>query len=77
MDLAKSASIPPDPALFHYNHPFIPGYFSNEVPHGIQCFELNDVQQQFVSDAELTLNQPLKTTEHGNFGSVYHGQYIV
>ncbi|MDW6018384.1 class I adenylate cyclase [Vibrio plantisponsor] len=71
MDLQSQRVFHLIPALFHYNHPLIPGYFSYEVPHGIQCFELNDVQQQFVSDAELTLNQPLKTTEHPEILGLY------
>ena len=64
MDLQSQRVFHLIPALFHYNHPLIPGYYSDEVPYGIHCFEHNDVQQQFVSDSELITSQPLVTAEH-------------
>lgn len=36
------------PLLLHFNHPLIPGYRKEYVPHGIDCFELNDCQRKFL-----------------------------
>ncbi|MEG3223634.1 class I adenylate cyclase [Vibrio gigantis] len=47
------------PALFHFNHPMIPGYYDQQVPFGIHSFTLNEFQKQFVSDTELTLGGKL------------------
>lgn len=49
------------PALFHYNHPLIPGYFADDVPYGVHHFELNDIQQLMVDDTELAIGQALET----------------
>ncbi|ULN64179.1 class I adenylate cyclase [Vibrio gigantis] len=47
------------PALFHFNHPMIPGYYDQQVPFGIHSVTLNEFQKQFVSDTELTLGGKL------------------
>ncbi|MDN3700685.1 class I adenylate cyclase [Vibrio artabrorum] len=47
------------PALLHFNHPMMPGYFDQQVPFGIRSFTLNAFQKQFVSDTELTLGGKL------------------
>ena len=49
------------PVLLHYNHPQLPGYIDECVPHGIHCFQLNDVQTEFVNDLHLTSASPLAT----------------
>lgn len=59
MDLQGQRVFQLIPALLHYNHPLIPGYLDQQVPHGIHCFEMNAVQQQLVEDTELALGQPL------------------
>ncbi|ELC0660594.1 class I adenylate cyclase [Vibrio fluvialis] len=59
------------PALFHYNHPLIPGYFADDVPHGVHQFELNEIQQQMVDDTELALNQALATAAHPQILGLY------
>ncbi|MEF1300794.1 class I adenylate cyclase, partial [Vibrio owensii] len=51
------------PALLNYNHPVIPGYYDADVPYGVFGLELNDLQQQFLDDTQLTIGQPLKTAE--------------
>jgi adenylate cyclase, class 1 len=47
------------PALLHFNHPMMPGYYDQQVPFGIRSFTLNEFQKQFVSDSELTLGGKL------------------
>ena len=47
------------PALLHFNHPMLPGYYDEQVPFGIRSFTLNSFQKQFVSDTELTLGGKL------------------
>lgn len=47
------------PALFHFNHPIIPGFFETDSPSGLYGFEANDVQRQFLDDIALALGQPL------------------
>ncbi len=47
------------PALFHFNHPIIPGFFETDSPSGLCGFEANDVQRQFLDDIALALGQPL------------------
>ncbi|CAH6783918.1 adenylate cyclase [Vibrio chagasii] len=47
------------PALLHFNHPMMPGYYDQQVPFGIRSFTLNEFQKQFVSDTELTLGGKL------------------
>jgi len=36
------------PTLLHYNHPSIPGYYSNTVPFGIDSYAPNEVQKEFI-----------------------------
>lgn len=59
MDLQGQRVFQLIPALLHYNHPLIPGYLDQQVPHGIHCFEMNAIQQQLVEDTELALGLPL------------------
>ncbi|MEZ8273607.1 class I adenylate cyclase [Vibrio splendidus] len=47
------------PALLHFNHPMMPGYYDQQVPFGIRSFTSNEFQKQFVSDTELTLGGKL------------------
>ncbi|MDH5897964.1 class I adenylate cyclase [Vibrio splendidus] len=47
------------PALLHFNHPMMPGYYDQQVPFGIRSFTPNEFQKQFVSDTELTLGGKL------------------
>ncbi|PMM65611.1 class I adenylate cyclase [Vibrio splendidus] len=47
------------PALLHFNHPMMPGYYDQQVPFGIRSFTFNSFQKQFVSDTELTLGGKL------------------
>ncbi|CAM3908245.1 class I adenylate cyclase [Vibrio aquimaris] len=49
------------PALLHFNHTSIPGYYDAHVPFGVFGLEFNAVQQQFIEDTELTTGQPLET----------------
>ncbi|MDH6019583.1 class I adenylate cyclase [Vibrio splendidus] len=50
------------PALLHFNHPMMPGYYDQQVPFGIRSFTPNEFQKQFVSDTELTLGGKLTET---------------
>ncbi len=59
------------PALLHYNHPVIPGYYDEFVPHGICGFEPNAVQQQFVDDTELVIGKPLTTSRSAHILGLY------
>lgn len=59
MDLQSQRVFYLIPALFHFNHPLIPGYYSEQVPYGVWGLAFNEYQQQFVDDTELTLGQPL------------------
>ena len=49
------------PALLHFNHTSIPGYYDAHVPFGVFGLEFNPVQQQFIDDTELTTGQSLET----------------
>ena len=40
------------PALLHFNHPMMPGYYDQQVPFGIRSFTPNESQKQFVSVTE-------------------------
>ncbi len=44
------------PVLLHFNHPAIPGYLESSFVHGISDFSLSDLQQNFVNDCVLALN---------------------
>ncbi|KJY81621.1 adenylate cyclase [Vibrio galatheae] len=62
MDLPSQRVFHLIPTLLHFNHPVIPGYFDAQVPFGIRDFELNDIQQQFVADTQLTIGQLLTSS---------------
>ncbi|KEY91365.1 adenylate cyclase [Candidatus Photodesmus blepharus] len=51
------------PALLHFNHPAIPGYYSPDVPCGVYGLELNKIQQQFIRDVQLRTDQKFESTE--------------
>ncbi|SHO55527.1 class I adenylate cyclase [Vibrio quintilis] len=59
MDLQSQRVFRLIPALFHFNHPAIPGYFNQDVPFGVWGFKPDVYQQRFVSDTELTLGHAL------------------
>ncbi|MFW7525974.1 class I adenylate cyclase [Vibrio ostreicida] len=59
------------PILFHFNHPVIPGYFDTQVPFGVDDFQFNSVQQQFVEDTELMIGQALRTTSEPAILALY------
>jgi adenylate cyclase class 1 len=52
------------PTLLHFNHPVLPGYCDANVPFGIRNFELNESQTQFVEDTQLTIGQPLHSSDN-------------
>ncbi|MGD8174055.1 class I adenylate cyclase [Vibrio sp. TRT 21S02] len=62
MDLQSQRVFHLIPALLHYNHPVIPGYYDAQVPFGVDGFEPNDIQQQFIEDTELTISRTLEAT---------------
>ena len=60
MDLQSQRVFHLIPALFHFNHPIIPGYYDEHSPFGVWDFKPNEAQQQFILDTQLTLgNIPL------------------
>ncbi len=59
------------PALLHYNHPLIPGYLESQVPHGIQCFQLDAIQQQLIDDTQLALGQDLPPPREASILGLY------
>jgi adenylate cyclase, class 1 len=61
MDLQSQRVFHLIPALFHFNHPIIPGYFNKQVASGIWGYSPDAVQQQFIDDSELALGLPLPT----------------
>lgn len=69
MDLQSQRVFHLIPALLHFNHPAIPGYFDADVPYGIDGQEFNDVQQQFIDDTELTLGCPLPVAKKPKFSA--------
>ncbi|MGB1319280.1 MAG: class I adenylate cyclase [Vibrio gallaecicus] len=71
MDLQSQRVFNLIPALFHFNHPMIPGYYDQTVPFGIHNFELNEFQKQFVEDAELTLGGKLNTASQPEILGLY------
>ncbi len=50
------------PALLHYNHPAIPGYYDQPVPYGVYGFEENEIQQQLIKP--FFLSQPIPVPAH-------------
>jgi adenylate cyclase class 1 len=71
MDLQSQRVFHLIPALLHFNHPAIPGYFDADVPYGIDGQEFNDVQQQFIDDTELTLGCPLPVAKKAKILGLY------
>jgi adenylate cyclase class 1 len=71
MDLQSQRVFHLIPTLLHFNHPAIPGYYDNQVPFGICEFELNETQRQFVEDTELTLGQPLVSSDNPSIYGLY------
>ncbi|MDG3086686.1 class I adenylate cyclase [Vibrio hannami] len=59
------------PALFHYNHPSLPGYYDKPVPHGIFGFEPNDVQQQFIELMTQNVEEMPVTAEEPQVLALY------
>lgn len=59
------------PVLFHFNHPLLPGYFHADVPQGVVSLTLNDVQQTFIDEAEVTLAQPFAVQSHPEILGLY------
>ncbi|GMQ48031.1 class I adenylate cyclase [Vibrio sp. 10N] len=59
MDLQGQRVFQLIPALFHFNHPIIPGFYEADSPSGLFGFEANELQQQFLDDIALALGQPL------------------
>ncbi len=71
MDLQSQRVFHLIPTLLHFNHPAIPGYYDSQVPFGICEFELNETQRQFVEDTELTLGQPLVSSDNPSIYGLY------
>ncbi|MCW8334992.1 class I adenylate cyclase [Vibrio paucivorans] len=63
MDLQSQRVFHLIPALLHFNHPIIPGYYDSDVPFGVFGLQFNDVQQQFVEDTLLTIGQELESAQ--------------
>ncbi|MGF1752981.1 class I adenylate cyclase [Vibrio makurazakiensis] len=63
MDLQSQRVFHLIPALLHFNHPVIPGFYDQQVPFGIHSFSLNEFQKQFVDDTQLTIGQSLPESE--------------
>ncbi len=59
------------PVLLHFNHPILPGFHGENTPFGIQQMVFNDVQQNFISDTELTIAQPLVASETNDILGLY------
>ncbi|MGF1751678.1 class I adenylate cyclase [Vibrio cionasavignyae] len=71
MDLQGQRVFQLIPALFHFNHPIIPGYFEGSTPSGLYGFESNSLQQQFIDDIQLALGQPLPPPEQTDILGLY------
>ncbi|MDR9825282.1 class I adenylate cyclase [Vibrio sp. FNV 38] len=59
------------PTLFHFNHPILPGFYSESTPSGLFGLELNSQQQQFISDAEMTVGNPIKAVDQPAINALY------
>ncbi|MDB1122660.1 class I adenylate cyclase [Vibrio algarum] len=59
------------PTLLHYNHPAIPGYYSNPVPYGVHFLEENDIQKQFIEQISITQSEPIKTGSEPHILGLY------
>jgi len=71
MDLQTQRVFHLIPALFHFNHPLIPGYYSEFTPSGVWGFQPNESQLQFIQDTELTLGQPLAVNKDPKILALY------
>ncbi|MFA0087286.1 class I adenylate cyclase [Vibrio sp. E150_011] len=71
MDLQGQRVFQLIPALFHFNHPIIPGYFEDSSPSGLYGFEANTLQQQFIDDIQLALGQPLPSPNDTDILGLY------
>lgn len=48
------------PIFLHFNDPAVPGYSSKEVPFGIDCFEPNEFQKQYIKMHGLDVGSKVK-----------------
>ena len=71
MDLQSQRVFHLIPALLHYNHPMMPGFYDQQVPFGIRSFTPNEFQKQFVEDTELTLGGKLSETDSPEILGLY------
>ncbi|MEF1226393.1 class I adenylate cyclase [Vibrio fortis] len=71
MDLQSQRVFHLIPALLHYNHPMMPGFYDQQVPFGIRSFMPNEFQKQFVEDTELTLGGKLAETDNPEILGLY------
>jgi adenylate cyclase class 1 len=71
MDLQSQRVFHLIPALLHYNHPMMPGFYDQQVPFGIRSFTPNEFQKQFVEDTELTLGGKLAETDYPEILGLY------
>ncbi|KAB0285126.1 class I adenylate cyclase [Vibrio fortis] len=71
MDLQSQRVFHLIPALLHYNHPMMPGFYDQQVPFGIRSFMPNEFQKQFVEDTELTLGGKLAETDSPEILGLY------
>lgn len=71
MDLQSQRVFHLIPALLHYNHPMMPGFYDQQVPFGIRSFTPNEFQKQFVEDTELTLGGKLAETDNPEILGLY------
>ena len=53
------------PVLLNYNHPMMPGYLDDGVPHGVCLFTPDEMQQQFIDDCSRAWGQPLSEPHQG------------
>ncbi|MCJ2378746.1 class I adenylate cyclase [Vibrio sp. ZSDZ34] len=71
MDLQGQRIFQLIPALFHFNHPIIPGYFEQSTPRGVYGFQANEIQQTFIDDVELALGSKLARSEDNQILGLY------
>ncbi|GMM91452.1 class I adenylate cyclase [Vibrio fortis] len=71
MDLQSQRVFHLIPALLHFNHPMMPGFYDQQVPFGIRSFTPNEFQKQFVEDTELTLGGKLAETDSPEILGLY------
>ncbi len=71
MDLQSQRVFHLIPALFHFNHPLIPGYYNESTPSGVWGFQPNESQLQFIQDTELTLGRLLAVNKNPQILALY------